>query len=304
MRQVYGVLWQREIEKLFHAANRRTFGLVRGSNGGATRFPFAIYSDSYDHREYIAGMTGASLAGVMWCAEARSAANGEEWVRRMQTAVVSHVAQLNAWSDGTKPWSFPGAEEAVKKAMLLRITLVPYLYTAFAQHHFEGTPVIRPMALVDGGLETDQFLLGDDLLVAPMFVGAKSRKVRLPAGRWFDFETGQPVGTLPAASEPGGTASLRGETIEITPPLDKIPIFVREGALIPTLSPRLRAGAPWKEGELIVRRYGVGPAHGLFYEDDGETFAYEKGEFAWRRLEWNGGESGSGIKATWKWIGR
>lgn len=182
MRQVYGVLWQRELDRLFHAAGKRTFGLVRGSNGGASRFPFAIYSDTYDHREYITGITSAGLAGVMWCAEARSAADGEEWVRRMQTAVLSHVAQLNAWSDGTKPWSFPGCEEPVKKAMLFRIEILPYLYTAFAQYHEEGAPVIRAMSLIDGGEETDQYLLGDDLLAAPMFAGATARTVRLPAG--------------------------------------------------------------------------------------------------------------------------
>ena len=63
MRQVYGVLWQRELTKLYHASGRRTFGLVRGSNGGATRFPFALYSDTYDHREYVRGITSAGPGG-------------------------------------------------------------------------------------------------------------------------------------------------------------------------------------------------------------------------------------------------
>lgn len=289
MRQVYGVLWQRELDRLFHESGKRTFGLVRGSNGGAVRFPFAIYSDTYDHREYITGMTSAGLAGVMWCAEARSASSGEEWVRRMQTAVLSHVAQLNAWSDGTKPWSFPGVEEAVKKAMLLRIQLLPYIYTAFAQYHFEGTPVIRAMCLVDGGEETDQYLLGDDLLVAPMFAGSKSRKVRLPKGEWFDYETGAAVGA--------------DKTIEVTPALDEIPLFVRDGALIPTLPPGLRAGSPIRDGCLIVRRYGTKQSRGLLYEDDGETFEYENGKFVWRTLTWGDGAEGTGVKAKWKKVG-
>lgn len=278
MRQVYGVLWQREIDRLFRESGKRTFGLVRGSNGAATRFPFAIYSDTYDHREYVTGITSAALAGVLWCAEARSAANGEEWVRRMQTAVVSHVAQLNAWSEGTKPWSFPGFEAAVKKAILLRIELLPYLYTAFAQYHFEGAPVIRPMSLVDGGEETDQYLLGDDLLVAPMFAGVKTRTIRLPKGRWYDYETGDPAGG--------------GQTIEITPALDKIPMYVRDGALIPTIPARSRAGKAMTESELIVRQYGSKPAAGLLYDDDGETLAYEKGQFTWHRLRWSDGIRG------------
>ena len=289
MRQVYGVLWQRELERLFRASGKRTFGLVRGSNGGASRFPFAIYSDTYDHREYIAGITSAGLAGVMWCAEARSAANGEEWVRRMQTAVVSHIAQLNAWSDGTKPWSFVGFEEPVRKAMQFRTEILPYLYTAFAQYRFEGTPIIRAMCLVDGGEETDQYLLGDDLLVAPMFAGATTRKVRLPKGTWYDYETGEPSGG--------------GQTIEIRPALDKIPLYVREGALIPTLAPRPRSGAPLNGIDLFVRHYGKTPGHGRLYDDDGETLEYEQGRSAWYRLT-GSGESGEMKRTSGDWTAR
>jgi alpha-glucosidase (family GH31 glycosyl hydrolase) len=289
MRQVYGILWQREIDRLFHASGTRTFGLVRGSNGGASRFPFAIYSDTYDHREYITGMTSAGLAGVMWCAEARSASSGEEWVRRMQTAVLSHIAQLNAWSDGTKPWSFPGYEEPVKKAMLFRITLLPYLYTAFAQYHFQGTPVIRAMSLFDGGEETDQYLLGDDLLVAPMFAGAKTRQVRLPKGRWYDYDT--------------GALSGNGETIEISPALDKIPLFVRDGALIPTVAPQLRAGRLAKDTGLIVRHYGTAAGRARLYDDDGETFGYEHNQLAWYELTSPEGTAGSMTRIEGAWHG-
>ena len=270
MRQIYGMLLQRELDALFHKQGRRTFGLVRGSNGAASRFPFALYSDTYDHREYINGMVSTGFAGVLWCAEAREAANGEEWVRRMQTAAVSHIAQLNAWSSGTKPWSFPGYEESVRKAMLFRTRLTPYLYTAFAQYHYQGLPVIRPMALVDGGEEMDQYLLGDDLVVAPMLTGQKSRTVRLPAGKWYDFDSGELVGG--------------GSTITISPKLDKIPVFVRAGALIPTLGDDARTSTQEPNSELVVRHYGGGAARGLLYEDDGETFGFERGDFGWISL--------------------
>jgi alpha-D-xyloside xylohydrolase len=225
----------------------------------------------------------------MWCAEARSAANGEEWVRRMQTAVVSHIAQLNAWSDGTKPWSFAGYEEPVKKAMQFRVEITPYIYTAFAQYHYHGAPVIRAMCIVDGGEETDQYLLGDDLLVAPMFVGAKSRTVRLPKGVWFDYETGERVG--------------ENETIEITPALDKIPLYVRDGALIPTISSQMRAGQLAKNTPLIVRHYGEASGKTLLYDDDGETFDYENGAFAWYELTSQDGVSGKMTKRERDWPG-
>ncbi|MBI5707396.1 MAG: DUF5110 domain-containing protein [Armatimonadetes bacterium] len=271
MRQVYGLLWQRTLEDLYRKEGRRSFGLVRGSNAGSSRFPYAIYSDTYDHREYLTGMISTGFAGVLWCAEARDAANGEEWVRRMQTAAVSHIAQLNAWASGTKPWSFPGFEDAVRSAMRLRIQLVPYLYTAFAKYHFEGLPVIRPMALVDGGQEMDQFLLGDDLLAAPMLTGQRSRKVRLPKGRWFDFHTGVLVGS--------------GETIEVQPGLETIPLFVRDGALIPALPTGVKNASYGESEPFEVRRYGAAHARGWLYDDDGTSFAYEQGAYAMRELQ-------------------
>ncbi len=287
MRQVYGVLWQRELERLFRDSGKRTFGLVRGSNGGASRFPFAIYSDTYDHREYVTGITSAGLAGVMWCAEARSAANGEEWVRRMQTSVLSHICQLNAWSDGTKPWSFAGYEEPVKKAMMFRIEILPYLYTAFAQYHYQGTPVIRAMSIVDGGEEIDQYMLGDEILAAPMFTGEKTRSVRLPKGRWYDYDTGKLAGN--------------GETIKVTPALDKMPLYVREGALIPTIPAQLRAGSLLKNTPLLIRMYGNTFRNGLLYDDDGESFDYEKGKFGWFTLTSDSLDGGKIVRESGVW---
>ncbi len=278
MRQIYGVLWQKLLDGMFHAKNERTFGLVRGSNGGASRFPFAIYSDTYDHRQYVTALTSSSLAGVIWCAEIRSAETDEEWVRRMQSACLSPIAQLNAWDSGKKPWSYPAVVGPVKAAMELRESLVPYLYTAFADYHLHGIPPIRPMCLVDNGQETDQYMIGDDLLAAPMFAGEKSRTVRLPKGRWCDYKTGKFVGS--------------DEKITISPGLEEIPLYVREGAGIPTAPPALHVGKP--DGPVLLRCYGPGPWKGKLYLDDGHSFAYEKGDFGLFELT----TDGSGIEAT------
>ena len=272
MRQIYGLLWQDRIDNWFRAEKLRTFGLIRGSNAAASRFPFAIYSDTYDPAEYLTASINASLAGVLWCAEARDASNGEEWVRRMQAACLSSIAQLNAWASGTKPWSFPEVEGAVKNAMLLRESLAPYLYTTYAQYWREGIPPIRPMSLVDGGLETDQYLLGDNLLVAPMFPGQKVRTVRLPAGKWVEYETG---------------VAVEG-TITVKPPLDVIPIYVKENAAIPMFPPdTLNLSTLSPETPYMLKLFGPGPWHGKIYEDDGSTFGYEKGDFGFFEVQVN-----------------
>jgi len=64
----------------------------------------------------------------------------------------------------------------------------------------------------------------------------------------------------------------------VTPALDKIPLFVRDGALIPTIAPQLRAGHLAKGTLLMLRKYGSAPTHGQLYDDDGESFGYEQGK--------------------------
>ena len=262
MRQIYGLLWQNLIERMFRDKGERTFGLVRGSNGAASRFPMAIYSDTYDAQQYLTALTNSSLAGVLWCAEIRSAATDEEWVRRMQMACLSPIAQLNAWDSGKKPWSYPAVEGIIRDTMRLRESLLPYLYTAYAQYWRDGIPPVRPMCLVDGGLETDQFMLGEDLLVAPIRAGEKSRAVRLPKGKWYDYKTGALIGT--------------GQTVTVTPALSDVPLFVRAGRAVPTMRAG-RSGAP--TAPCRVRCYGEGPWQGTLYEDKGDGYGYEKGDF-------------------------
>jgi alpha-D-xyloside xylohydrolase len=265
MRQIYGVLWQELLFEMYRKQNRRTFGLVRASNGAASRFPFAIYSDTYNHRQYVTALTNCSLAGTLWCAEIRSANSPEEWARRMQSACLSPIAQLNAWADGTKPWSFASVTDTVRDAMLLRESLVPYIYTAFAQYWHDGVPPVRPMSLIDGGTETDQYLLGDDLLVAPMFTGETSRTVRLPKGKWYDYATGAYVG--------------ENQSITVKPALNTIPLYVRGGSAIPTYVGATNATKSAALGKVTLRCYGDGEHRGLLFEDDGTSFGYEKGEF-------------------------
>ena len=294
MRQIYGLLVQRQTAEWFRARNQRTWGLVRGSNAGASAFPYVIYNDYYDHRDFITALCNSSFAGVLWTPEVRASKTAEEWLRRMQAVCFSPLAMLNAWADGTKPWTFPEVEAQVKEVALLRMRLLPYLYTAFAQYHFEGKPPVRAMYLADGFTASssaqqgkldstanpyalalrrevkDQFMLGDNLLVAPMFAGEASRKVILPAGKWYDFYTGKLAGA--------------GEIITVTPGLDRIPLFVRDGGIIPMIPAATRAPKPGEVLPVEVRHYGESAGTFALYDDDGETFDYERGAFTWTGL--------------------
>lgn len=287
MRQTYGMMMQKLTTDMYRQRNIRTYGLVRSSNAGASSFPYVIYNDYYSHPDFITALINSSFIGVLWTPEVRSSNTSEEWLRRMQTVCFSPLAMLNAWSDGTKPWSFPDVEKQVTDIARLRMQLIPYLYTSFADYAFYGTPPVRAMNLeegydtentiVAGELSStenpyatamkkenkDQFMVGDYLLVAPLFTGQTERKVILPKGKWYNFYTGELAG--------------EGEVISVTPGLDKIPVYVKDGGIIPMMPPVSKINA--EKLPLEIRFYGQKPNSFQLYDDDGTTFDYEKGKF-------------------------
>lgn len=287
MRQIYGSLMQKVTTQMYKDENKRTYGLVRAANAGTTSFPYVIYNDYYNHHDFITALVNSSFIGVLWTPEVRASRTSEEWLRRMQTVCFSPLAMLNAWADGTKPWTFPEVAESVKAISLLRMQLIPYLYTAFADYTFKGTPPVRAMNLEEGYnmdekmLQVsfdatnnpyalaikkevkDQFMVGNSLLVAPLFEGEKERKVILPKGKWYDFYTGEFAG--------------EGEIISVSPGLDKIPVYVKDGGIVPMFPPIRQIDN--KQYPLEVRHYGNAPGIYDLYDDDGETFNYQKGEF-------------------------
>jgi alpha-glucosidase len=121
-----------------------------------------------------------------------------------------------------EPWEWGEAVMArLRDALRTRYRLLPYWYTLALSAARDGAPLVRPMAWLEPGLRgiDDQFLGGDHLLVAPVLSeGAASRRVVLPGGSWFDGDTGQPA---------------RGEVV-VAAGLDRIPWFVRAGAVVPT----------------------------------------------------------------------
>jgi alpha-glucosidase (family GH31 glycosyl hydrolase) len=293
LRQTYGLLVQRLVYDLFRRRNLRTLGQVRGTNAGASGLPFVIYNDNYAFDEYITAVGNSGFAGVLWSPEVRGG-KGEEMLRRTQAVVFSPLALFNGWATEDKLWTHAEVKDDIRAAITLRMRLLPYLYTTFAQYHFEGTPVVRPMQLVEGFTPPtqsesgrldatvnpytigrvnevkDQYMLGDSLLVAPVPPGVKTRKVVLPAGRWYDFYTGKFSG--------------ENQTVEVTPPLSQIPLFVRDGGLVPLIPERQWAPGRDEVLPLEVRHYGERPGRLALYDDDGETFDYERGEYSWTIL--------------------
>lgn len=294
MRSVYGNLVMETILDAYKAKNERTYGMVRAANAGGSKMPFVIYNDNYSHRDFITAISSASFIGVHWTPEVRASKSSEEWLRRMQTTCFSPLALVNAWADGTKPWSFPDVYKECQDVAHLRMRLLPYLYSTFAQYYFEGIPPFRAMNLVEGyraevkkikgeldGTENpyematyheikDQYMMGDNILVAPIFAGESERNVVLPDGKWYDFYTGALVGD--------------SEVITVKSEERKIPLFVRDGGIIPMI-PAINNTSEWSSGQpLEVRVYGSKPSTFKLYDDDGNSFDYENGEYSIKEL--------------------
>jgi alpha-D-xyloside xylohydrolase len=292
MRQVYGMMMQDMMNDYFKKKNTRTYGLIRSAYIGASNHNFVLYSDYYDHKGYVTAMASASLSGLLWTPEIRSANSAEEWIRRFQTVAFSPLMMLNAWSSGKKPWSFPEVTDMVRNTIELRMELLPYLYTAFYNYNQKGIPPFRAMVLESGydtqentkngviddvknpyaeekRLEvTDQYMMGPSILVAPVFAGQSERKIVLPKGDWFDFYTGEYAGN--------------GETITIQTKLEEIPLFAKDGAIIPMLT---SISKDETEKSLEIRHYGKKENTFSLYNDDGVSYDYEKGEFSLTELK-------------------
>lgn len=306
IRQTYGIKLQKMLSEIYKTKNQRTYGLARASNAGSSPMPFVLYNDYYNHEDFITALCNSSFSGLLWTPEARNSRSAEEWLRRMQSVCFSPMAMINAWSSGTKPWSFPEVADAVREIAQLRMQLMPYFYSEFAKYHFEGTPPFRAMYLepsfshsiekVSGSsnLEDnpyaeaitkeikDQYMAGENLLVAPMFAGQKTREVVLPEGKWFDFYTGEFAG--------------EGEIITVEPGLGKIPVFVKDGGIVPMMKSRLRSPKAGEKVDIEIRHYGTKDGNYSLYDDDGETFDYEKGEYSWRRISIKKQPSGDFIR--------
>jgi alpha-D-xyloside xylohydrolase len=243
MHNLFGLRYQHALWEPFLDRGQKTYSLVRSSGALAAPYPFVLYSDLYDHRQFVRALVSASFSGLLWCPEVRDAKSEEDLIRRLQTVVFSPLAMVNGWYIPNPPWKqldrrknnanelSPGWKELEARCREIlgwRMQLIPYLRAAFALYASNGTPPFRALALdwpdVPEFAKTDDaWMVGDRLLVAPLFAGEESgRMLTMPPGKWFDLWTGKPVS--------GGTL------IEIPADTRNIPVFVRAGAVLPVAS--------------------------------------------------------------------
>ncbi|WP_245652363.1 glycoside hydrolase family 31 protein [Rufibacter tibetensis] len=260
----------------------RPFTITRSGYAGVQRFASGWTGDniaSWDHlwlaniqcqRLSISGMSfiGSDIGGFI------KSPDGELYIRWLQLGIFHPFCRTHSSGDhgDQEPWSFGEPYTALaRKFIELRYQLLPYMYSTFWQYTTQGTPMLRPLAFVD---QTDpdcyhrmaEFCLGDNLLVCPITQpGVDGRILYLPQGNWYNFWTG-----LMEAGK---------REVWADAPLDKVPMFIKAGAVVPFYPVQQYVGELAAPQVALHVYYNQGTCVSELYEDGGEGYGYTEGNF-------------------------
>jgi len=298
MTQLYGYLYQKAIYSVFQKHNQRTWGDVRATGALAAPLPFSLYSDAYGFDQYLRQLVNASFCGLLWSPEVRRSRTFDELANRVAMSAFAPQMCLNIWFAPNPIWvQYDGEKnkanellpeddrqkvaDMIRKIVNLRMSLLPYFYSAFYDYRYRGIPPTRSL-LIDTpddqnllGVD-NQFMFGESLMVAPFMGNASGREVYFPSGRdWVDYRT--------------NIIYLGGSTHHFAGKPGDVPLFVKLNTLLPLAKPLQFIGSD-SIFEITVKVYGDEPVPFTLMEDDGETFNFEKGLRNRVVLEWNRGK--------------
>ena len=292
-KNVYGMLMARSTyegtKQLLE--NKRPFILTRAGYSGLQRYTAIWTGDnqaSDDHMMLgIRMVNSLGLSGVPFCGYDVGGFGGdpskELYTRWMTIGAFSPMFRGHTCfgTMHSEPWVFGEmAEDIVRRYIQLRYRLMPYIYSCFYTASQTGIPVNRSLAIdyphnpeIYNEEFENQYLFGENILVAPVMSTEKFCKVYLPEGQWYSlfddkFFSG-------------------GETCIVESPLEKLPVFIKGSAVLPMQSSTQNLKEKG-DGILYLHLYkGKNNTSFDLYEDDGTTFGYEKGEYAVRTIAYN-----------------
>ena len=267
--------------------NKRAFAITRSAYAGIQRFASVWTGDnvaSWEHLK-IANIQcqRLSASGISFCGSDVGGFIGspsaELYVRWIQMAVFHPFFRTHSSGDhGDKePWIFDEeSTKIIRRFIELRYEILPYIYTTFWKYSYKAIPMIKSLNLIEPDnpevlFREDEFLFGDHLLVVPVSEEkAESRKLYLPKGDWYNFWSDERL--------------EGGKEIEVATPLDKIPLFVKAGAIIP-LQPAMQYVDEFTPDSLDLHIYYTEEEFLVeIYEDCGDGLDYKKGNFLVREF--------------------
>lgn len=260
---------------------KRPFLLTRAGYAGVQRYAAVWTGDNRSFWEHLEmtipmcvnlGLSGVPFSGPDVGGFAHDS-TGELLTRWTQLGAFTPFFRNHSALDCLRqePWAF-GEDYTpyIREAIRWRYQWMPYLYQAFREASMTGTPVMRPVFMEFPEDEktyglSDQFMFGKDVLAAPILrPSVTHRAVYLPEGTWYDYWTDE--------------LFIGGKHHLIEASLDKLPLFIRSGAIIPEAPVLESASAPIDK--LMINLYpGETLTETILYDDDGKTFEYEEKVF-------------------------
>jgi alpha-D-xyloside xylohydrolase len=216
----------------------------------------------------------------------------ELYTRWFEYATFLPIMRTHGSRNFNEVWSYgKQAEPILEKYLKLRYELMPYIYSLGYSTYETGAPYMRALFMdfpddAHAANLPDEYMFGPAFLVAPVTEqGATSREVYLPEGTdWYNYWTNERI--------------HGGQTLRISAPIDTIPLFVRAGSILPLGVPVLSTNET--QALAKIRIYPGANGNFTLYQDDGKTYAYEKGESMITPLHWDdatGSFSHEGAKA-------
>ena len=270
---------------------KRPFVITRSAYSGTQRYTSTWTGDNVATWEHLwianvqaqrMAMSGFSFVGSDIGGFAEQP-NGELYARWIQLGVFHPFCRTHSSGDHgeQEPWTF-GDEITgiVKKYIELRYQLLPYLYTAFWHHINDGTPILKSLVLHDQAdvqthFRTDEFIYGDKILICPILEAySKGRRLYLPKGKWFNYWNNKP--------------SAGGKEIWVDADLETMPIFVKEGAIIPKYPIQQYVGEKKIEEITLDVYYKKGKENSTLFDDAHDGYDYTKGRYSLRTLKLTG----------------
>ena len=270
--------------------NERPFVMTRASYAGGQRYAVTWTGDNSStwnhlklsvHQLINLGLSGFSYSG----ADVGGFTGGPSpdlMTRWFEIAAFTPIFRDHS-AKGTpraEPWVDGPEQLAIRRRFVEhRYRLMPYLYALADQNARTGDPIMRPVfydypALLTAPCDQSMsFTLGRSLLIAPppKMESPQPYDVCLPAGGWYDFWTGKLV-------SPAGGKGTPVETISEVPALDRLPVFVRAGSIIPSQQ-LVQSTAQTPQGPLTLNVYPGADCSGSIYLDDGHSMGFERGHY-------------------------
>ena len=274
---------------------KRVFILSRSAFAGEQRNAATVWSGDINsdwvflRRQIPAGLNYSVSGLPYWTTDIGGFVSGnpedpsyrELFVRWFQFGTFNPILRVHGTrsTDQNELWSYGSdAQKILVRFDTLRYRLLPYIYSLAWMTTSRGYTPMRPLVMdfrtdVRAANVGNQFMYGPAILVNPVTEpGATSRSVYLPQARWYDFWN--------------GSSSAGGRRVEAEAPLDRLPLYVRAGSILP-LGPEMEWSTEKAADPIELRVYPGADGNFTLYEDENDNYNYEKGAHAEIPIQWN-----------------